>query len=185
MKKLFYIALLFIVVPAFASSGHGSGLSEGYWFRQLAGLVNLSILIGVLVYLLKKPIAEAFVRKQKEVADAIENAKRKEEEAERKVKEVEERLASLKSEIEQILNKTDEAANMEKEKIIKKAHEEAEKIKKMAELSIENRMKTAKREIKEYIATLAVKTAEEKIINSLSEKDIEKSYEKYLEELEV
>lgn len=184
MKKILMLGLFVIAVPALASSGHG-GLSDGYWFRQLAGLINLSILLGGLIYLLKKPIAEAFKRKQEEIADAIDKAKEKEQTAEQKVADVEKRLASLKSEIEDILTKTDEAANIEKKNIIEKAHLEADKIKKMAELTIENRMKSAKKEIREYITDLAVKTAEEKIATNLSSKDVEKSFEKYLEGLEV
>lgn len=184
MKNILLLLFLTIAVPVLASGGHGE-LSEGYWFRQLAGLVNLSVLFGVLIFFLKKPISESLKRKQNEVAEAIENAREKERIAEQKILEVEKRLALLKQEIEDILTKTDEVANSEKEKILIRATEEAGKIKKLAELAIENRLKTAKKEIKEYISELAVKMAEDKIKESLSQEDIEKSFEKYLEELEV
>ncbi len=182
VKKSFkVIPFLFFSFLIFASEG-GSLWSPT--ILLIGHIFNFVVFVFVLYYLLKNPIKEAFRNQRIALIKKLEEAEKKEKESERKLKEIEDRMAGLKDEIEAILKKTDDIANKEKEKIIAKAKEEAEKIKKMADIAIENKIKQAKAELKKYMAELASQKAEEMIKNTITEKDIDGTIEKYFSELE-
>ncbi len=166
----------------FASGGEHSALSSTVLF--IGHVFNFAVLVFVLVYFLKKPIADALKEQRDRLRKALEEAEKKEKEAEEKLKAIEEKMSGLKDEIEAILKKTDEIANKEKESIIAKAKEEAEKIKKLAELEINNKINAAKLELKRYMVELASSKAEEQIKAVITESDIEKTIDNYFKELE-
>ena len=183
-KIIMVLLFMFVFLPVVAESG-GHGLSEGYWFRFIATLFNMAVFFGLVFYLIKKPIAAALKNNQESIAKQLESAEAKEKESEKKLQEIEERMSGLKDEIEEILKKTDETANKEKMAIVEKAHEEARKIEAMAEKSIERKFKAARSELSTFATELAVEKAEEILNKQITEADIKKSMDLYIDELEA
>ncbi len=179
MRNLMIMLLLLCAMPL-AASGE---LPEGYWFEMIAKVFNFIVFFGFLFWLLRKPIAEMLDNSRRELKRKLAEAEEKEETAARRMKEIEDRMAGLETEVEEILRRTDEAARQEKENILERAKQEAEKIRLAAEREIENRYNTARRELQAFVADLAVDKAEELIRSQMTVQDLNRSMERYIEEL--
>ncbi len=179
MRILAVVLAMLASLPLVASGE----LPEGYWFEMIAKVFNFVAFFGFLFWLLRRPVSSMLENSRREVERKLAEAEEKEQAASRRMKEIEERMAGLEAEIEEILRKTDEAARNEKEAILQRAKQEADKIRLAAEREIENRYNTARRELQSFVADLAVDKAEELIRSQMTTRDVNRSMERYIEEL--
>lgn len=180
MRRIVVLLCLLVTAPLMASEG----LPDGYWFELTAKVVNAGAFFGLLFWLLRKPIAGMIQSGREELERKLKEAEEKEQLADKRLQEIDARMAGLESEVRELLEKTDQAANREKETIIAKAREEADKIRHNAQREIENRFRVARLELQAYMTDLALEKAEDLIREHMTGKDVEKSMDRFIEELE-
>ena len=163
MKKIVAIvALLGLAFPllAIAAPGGGTPVLDGkYWYTQLIKLVNTGLVIGLLIYFLRKPVIGFFRKRADQIEHDLKAAERAREEAEQRLKEVEAEVAALETKVEEIKSNAVHEGEAEKQRIIAGANEEAARIVTNAERELENRIKRGRMELKQFAAQLAVERA--------------------------
>lgn len=156
-------------------SGGGEGaarfLGLPYPFWQT---LNLIAFLGLLVWLLRKPLAQFFETRRRDVAAALKRAEEERERAEAVAKEVGERLTRIEAEIEALGRHAREQAEAEEKEIAARAEEEAGRIAERTRAEIDARVRAARNELTAYAADLAVDLARDLVARSVTPEDEER-----------
>ena len=150
----------------------------------LAKLINLVVYVGILVFLIRKPMAAFFASRTAEIQESLQRADREKREALAQLKTVEERLNKLDSEIAEIKAQAMQEAEAEYQRVLKGAEEDSAKLRETAEREIQGLVKTAKTDLKAYAAAQSVAIAEGLIRQEMREADAHKIVDDYISELE-
>ncbi|MFV1956685.1 MAG: ATP synthase F0 subunit B [bacterium] len=180
------IVLTAVLLPAAVFAATGEGSSTG---RQLYDLVmriiNFAILLGALIYFLRKP-ARSFIENSVEaIRKLIKDAEETRKTAEAKMKEAEEKFAGLSRQVEELMEHAREESETEKARILSEAEKAVEKLKREASQAIQQELKKSQEELRNEVAQIAVTIAREIIRENIQEKDHTRFVEEYLEKLEV
>ncbi len=163
------LCLAFAAVCFAAEGGHGGG---GAQFKDfLYRLLNFSILVGVMYYLTKKPLANFLANRKESIRRTLQELELKKAEAEKKYEEYQGKLAALDEETKKIIEEYIQEGEREKEKIIEAAKKQAQYIKEQAQFAIRQEVKVAKADLQKEIAEMTVKTAEEILKKNIKKKD--------------
>ncbi|MEW6364086.1 MAG: ATP synthase F0 subunit B [Acidobacteriota bacterium] len=180
------LLLLAIPVLALTETEH-EGSPEGEHHQslvsQIAPYINFAILVGLLVYLTRKPMAEFLAQKREAIQKMLKDSEAARDAAVRKMDELQARLDGLQGEIDQIRANAEREAQAEKERLLQEAKEEARRILDATDKEVSNRVKLAMRELKAFAATEAVAQAEEIIKQNLGDENQESLINKYLDNL--
>ncbi|MGE3608843.1 MAG: ATP synthase F0 subunit B [Bacteriovoracaceae bacterium] len=129
------VLALGIITKAYGSDhggGHHASITD-----LIAPAINVGILVGVLVWKLKKPLSDMFTKKAEEVANTIERANMKSAEAKALLEREEKKMASLSQELKVIAEQAEsDVVNFEKA-INQEVAEKTEKLKIDAKSKIE------------------------------------------------
>ena len=79
LNKLTVALVLMAILPSALAAGNGG---HGHLSDLIAPLVNVVVLVGFLVWKLKKPLSDHFTAKAEEIANTLERASLKSKEAE-------------------------------------------------------------------------------------------------------
>jgi F-type H+-transporting ATPase subunit b len=112
---------------------------------------------------MRKMLPGYFKGRTATIQKGIEEARKMSEDARRRLAEVEGRLSRLDAEIAGMRREADENAKAEEQRLLVAGEEERRRIVASAEQEIEMAANTARRELKAYVAELAVQLAEKKI----------------------
>lgn len=139
-----------------------TGLSKEavYWIFLL---INFAILAAALVWVTKKALPNGFAPRTAEIQKGIEEARRASAEASSRLSEIEGRLAKLDAEIAEVRTSAEADFSAEEQRIKAAAEQDAKNVIAAAEQEIAAAGRTAQRELKSFIAGLAVDLAEKKI----------------------
>ena len=146
--------------------------------------INLSLLVGALVYLLRKPLADFFAQRSASIRKGLEEGQKALEASQAQLKTVEEKLRHLEEEIAAFKASAGREMEAERERLMKAEAEEAEKILQAARAHIEVAVRAARLELKSYTAEQAVKLAEEIIRQRLDEPGRKRLVGDFLAEVE-
>jgi ATP synthase F0 subunit b len=149
----------------------------------LAKVVNLLLFAGVMYFVLRRPLGEAFRGRQEGIRRDLMRAEEERSAAVAKLQEVEGRLARLDSEVEAIREQAQREAAEERARIERAAEEEARKIREQARREIENASKAARAELRAYAAEQSVRLAEEMIRSEIRPEDDAHLVREYVGEL--
>jgi F-type H+-transporting ATPase subunit b len=144
----------------FVSRKTGLTLNQAYWTLVF---FNFAIVVVILWMLLRKMLPAVFKARTESIRKRMEEARKASEEARQRLAEVENRLSRLDSDIANMRREADETARAEEERIRNSAEEERKRIVHAAEQEIAMAANAARRELKSYVAELAVDLAEKKI----------------------
>jgi len=147
-------------------------------------LINLVIYVGILVFLLRKPMMAFFANRSSEIQDNLKKAEREKQEALAQLKVVEERLNKLDTEIGEIKSQAAHEAEAEYQRILSGAQEDAVKLRETARREIQGLVKSARLDLKVYAAEQAVSIAEGLIKHEMREDDAHRIVNDYISELE-
>lgn len=150
------------------------------WRSVLFKWVNLGILLGVLVFFLRKPVREFFAERSEQIRKALEEARAAKEAAEREVARVMARVEQLDQEVAHLKNEAVAQAEAERQRILDAARNEAERIKASAHEEIGLMVKNARQELREHSAALVVQMAEDKIKAEIRPEDQEPLFKKFM-----
>ncbi|HEX5484038.1 MAG TPA: ATP synthase F0 subunit B [Terriglobia bacterium] len=125
--------------------------------------INLIILIVVLVYLLRKPIAHFFIRRSGEIESDLEKGRKALEAAQAQLAAAEEKMNRLEQDIAALRETAGREIEAERGRLRAESEREAERIQESARHTIEAATQAAKLELKEYAAREAIQLAEQMI----------------------
>lgn len=154
------------------------------WLSFAFKVVNFLILMAILIKFLSKPLGNFLKNRQTRIRQALEDAEKARAEAEKKMKDYDKRLARIDQEIEEIHHVLREEGEREKARIIQEAEKMAEKIKEQARSTAQQEIRVAQRILREEMADLAVKLAEEILTKSMSKSDQKKLVKEYVDQME-
>jgi F-type H+-transporting ATPase subunit b len=143
---------------AWCSAG-GSGGPP--WGDFLLRLLNFSVMVGILIWLLKKPAANFFSSRRDTIQKTLDDLEKKKKEAEQHCAEYRAKLAALDRETESIVAEYVQEGEAEKEKIIQEAKKQAEYVKKQAAMAINQEIRAARESLQDEIAELSATAAED------------------------
>jgi len=173
------VALLF-ALPARASEGNGSGLSEHLW-----PAVNLAILIAVLVHFARKPIRDFFASRRSEIQSELKGAADQLSEAEATYSKWQRRLVDLEVELQEIRATSSQRAEVERDKILSDAHATAERIRRDASVAAEMELRRAREELREEATQLAIELATERLEREVTDADRDRLLDEFIDRIEV
>lgn len=104
---IFGLSFLQTAVANEHGGGHAAAAHHGQMSDLIAPVVNVVLLIGFLVWKLKKPLSEKFTAQAEEISNMLERASLKSKEAEVMLSFQEKKMANLDSELKEILRTTD------------------------------------------------------------------------------
>jgi len=148
--------------PAVRYISRHTGLTrnQAYW---LCIALNFAVIFVAIAWLLRKILPGYFTGRTSSIQKGIEEARKMSEDARRRLSDVEGRLSRLDSELAGMQREADENAKAEEQRLLAAGEEERKRIVVSAEQEIEMAANTARRELKSYVAELAVQLAEKKI----------------------
>ena len=133
------LATTFLLFFAEAAKNTRGGFTETYnrYFNipgfELWKFINLGIFIAIMVYLVKKPLGDAFRAKRDAIRAELIKAEQEKQAALAKLTSAEGRLAQLETEKENILAKAKEEAATEKKRVADHTKAEVERLRAQAE----------------------------------------------------
>ena len=191
MRKARYVISLFVVITvlfAFGSVWASSEGGEGGLDKTkdlIFRLMNFGVLVGVLIFLLRKPMAKALEARRQGIRDQLDDLEKQKQEAERQLAEYKERFGRLDEEVEKIVADYIQQGEAAKAKILEEAKAGAEKLREQAKKNIEHEFQTAKQQLKAEMAEQAVAMAEEIIKEHIKDEDQNRIIDEYLTKVVV
>ncbi len=146
----------------------GKVLGMPAWLWQLA---NLVLFIGVLVYFIARPLAEAFRKRQVDVEERLKVAREQRAEAARFEAEIHERMTRLEREVAQIRAQGAADGEAEKRALVERAGQEAERIRQSSQEEIERRLTAAKAQLRDVASDLAAAEATRILSREINDED--------------
>ena len=156
---------------------------EAGWLPAIAKLVNFAILVGVLVYCLRAPLAAYFSGRIAKVREDLVTAAATRETASRQLAQIEAQLKALPAELEALRRRGAEDISAERARIEQAAEAERQRLLEHTRREIDMRMRVARRELLELTATLAVAVASERIKGSITPEDQSRMIDRYATQL--
>jgi F0F1-type ATP synthase membrane subunit b/b' len=163
------LAFLFNFTLIFASPSGGGGFMDFYnRYLNFPGFeawrfFNLAIFLGILIYLLKKPLSDAFKAKRETIRAELIKAEAEKQAALAQLTATEAKLASLDAEAQAIRQRAEQEAAAEKARILEQTEFEANKLREQALSEIERKNQQVRRELRRFSAEESIRLAEEKI----------------------
>lgn len=125
--------------------------------------LNLGVFIAVMVYLLKKPLSEAFKAKREEIRSELIKAEEEKQAALAKLTSAEAKLAQLEIEKATIIQKAKDEAAAEKKRLAEQTKIEAERMRQQTEGDLSRLGKQTQGELRRFSAEESIRLAEEKL----------------------
>lgn len=154
-----------------SEASHGGGAPWGDFFQRV---LNFVIMVGILVWLLKKPFSDFFSSRRETIRKTLVDLEHKKKEAEKHCAEYRAKLAALDKETEKIVAEYVEEGEVQKQKIIQAAEAQAEYIKQQAQLAISQEIRTAREKLQQEVAELSAAAAEDILKKNIRFEDQEK-----------
>lgn len=181
------LVLLSNLVLLFAESAAGGekGGFVGWWaenadpYLNYPGFeawrfINLAIFIAIMVYLLKKPLSEAFKAKREAIRADLIKAEEERQAALAKLSEAETKLERLEAEKAEIRAAAESEADAEKRRIIEEAEADARRIREQAANEVLRKSQQVRAQLRRFSAEESIRRAEEKIREQMdAQKDAE------------
>jgi len=149
----------------------------------LARLLNFAILVGVLVYFLRAPIARYLARRSTEVRSDLVKAAETRAAAAAQLAAIEQKMQALPAEIEALRRRGAEEIAAEEARIREVAAAERARLLEQARREIDLQLRAAERDLIRRAAELTVGLASDRIRKTMTDEDRVRLVEQYLARL--
>lgn len=159
----------FILAAAAPSGGEPGGFMDFYnHYLNFPGFeawrfFNLAIFLGILIYLLKKPLTAAFKAKRETIRAELIQAEAEKQAALAQLTSTEAKFANLEAEAQTVRRRAEQEAEAEKTRIGEQTEFETAKLREQAMNEIERKNQLARLELRRFSAEESIRLAEEKI----------------------
>ncbi|MBN2431556.1 MAG: ATP synthase F0 subunit B [Acidobacteria bacterium] len=144
---------------------------------------NLVVIIGILVYFLRKPIGHFFARRSADIQRRIREAEQARDAAQARLADIQARLEKLDTEMDEIRRQAEADARVEREKILTQTEKDVVKMRQRARNEIESLKMQTIRELREYTAAKVVEMAGDVLRRELTTEDEERLFNSFLEKM--
>ena len=148
-----------------------------------ASFVNFAVLLGIVIYLAKKPTKSFLVSRRAEVVEGLEEAKRLKEAAEAKYAEYQKRLANLDNELAELRTEIVKSGEAERDRIVAEAEHKAARLRKDTQFLIEQQLKQLRVDLTREAVESAISAAHAVLSQNTSATDQERVAREYLQKL--
>ena len=124
---------------------------------------NLAVFVAIMIYLLKKPLTNAFKAKRETIRAELIKAEAEKQAALTQLTSTEAKLARLEAETQAVRQRAEQEANAEKSRITEQTEFEINKLREQATSEIKRKNQLARLELRRFSAEEAIRLAEEKI----------------------
>jgi F-type H+-transporting ATPase subunit b len=169
--------------PAASEHGEAGAEEHGSIWQTVAKLFNFAILVGVLVYYLKAPVAAYLAGRSTEIRQALVTAAETRATASADLAEVDRRLKSLPAELEALKAQGAEDVIAEKARIAQAAAVERDRLLDQTRREIGLRLRIARRELVDLAADLTVTSARARVTRSITPDDQIRLVDRYTAQL--
>ncbi|MDQ3633627.1 MAG: ATP synthase F0 subunit B [Acidobacteriota bacterium] len=176
------------LILLFAEGGGAAAESGGFmawWYKnadpylnypgfEIWRFINLAIFIAIMVYLLKKPLSEAFKAKREAIRADLIKAEEERQAALAKLSEVEIKLERLDSEKSEVAVNAKAEAEAERQRLSEEAETDAMRLREQAENEITRKSQQVRSKLRRFSAEESIRLAEQKIKQKMNtQKDAE------------
>ncbi len=173
---MFVLALNFIQEAAHDGEGFLYNTLAARWF-------NLILFVGVLVFLLRKPVQNFFTSRRDSIRRDLIKAQEERAAAVAKLAEVEAKLAQINTESERIRIEAKAESAAERERLAQATEQEIKKMREQAQREIESAGKLARHDLQRYAAEQSVQLAEQIVRRDIRPEDDRRLIGDYVETL--
>jgi F-type H+-transporting ATPase subunit b len=166
---------------------HGGGHEEAKFLgipAWIFKLINMLLFIGVLGWLIGKPVRGMLSDRTTAIQLAAREARERREKADRVAGDIQARLVQLEDELRTIRERAEQEGDRQKREMIMAAEAEAARILQNARAEVESRLKNAKSELTEYAGQLASERAAQLLRERITPEDQAKLFKDSLSQVE-
>ena len=182
---LFIYCIPTLVLAAEEGGGHAGGGEHGNEEIKMLifNIINFVLLVALLVFLLRKPLAKFLFENRQNVAKDIEEAAKLRDEAQKRFDEMKRRMDKLDEEITEIKDQLRKEGKTQGDRIIERSRQAVERIREDTKFQADQQVKMARKTLQEEAARLAVEAAEEILKKSVNDKDHDRLVGQFLREV--
>lgn len=163
------------------AAGGGGHADSGAVAKDFAWRVlDFSLMIGILVYFLTKPIRNGLAGRREGIEKALSDAVAAREAAEAKFADYDRKLSKASAEIEEMSAAIRREGEMERDRILANAREMAQKITAEAEKTAESEILRARTELRQEASRLAISLAEDLLKKQMTAGDQARLVDEYV-----
>ena len=173
------LSVMVLPAQAFAAGGAAEGQSL-VWHA-----VNLTLLLGVLLYFLRAPVRGFFATRRRDIEQSLERAQAVLREAEQRLAEWKGRLARLDAEIQEIRRLAQERAEIESRQILADAEAAAARVRRDGAAAVAQEERRAREALRREAADLAIELAGEILRQQVTDNDRARLAEEFIAHIET
>ncbi len=178
LRNLSLTCVIFLTLSGTALAAGGSGGADiGALLRHL---LNLTILLVFLGWVLRRPMGDFLQRRRLEVKEALDESWNAKSRAEEHYQEIEARIANFEGEVELLMTDVRTDADMERKAIEERSQQTAAQLESAAKRSVDEELRRARRELREEAIGLAVGLAGDLLTRSVGDDDQQRLTVDYL-----
>ena len=174
MTAFFLLAAVLAMPGVAAAAQEGAGQAGIPWWEIFKQTVNFGILVGVLFYFLRKPVAGYLKERAELLRKSIDEAAKAREAAAERLAAIEARMARLAEEVTEMNRKMDSEADEEAKRIRESAQAEIERLHAQVQFAADQEVKKARAELRREAAELSARAAEEIVSGTITREDQER-----------
>jgi F-type H+-transporting ATPase subunit b len=177
---LVVLVLLCMGVGSTLGASGAETAAKGWVATDTYRVMNFVVLLGALIFVLRKPISQSLSSRIKGIREQLEAQKA---EAEKQLAQYNEKLSQLEKEAGKIVEDYIKQGNDARARILQEAESSAEKLKAQARRNIEHEFEQAKLKLQDEIFETSLAKAEEIIKSKISDEDQDKIVDEYLKKV--
>lgn len=176
-------AALAILVLALAPSEALAATAEGGVMETVAKVFNFAVLVAILVYFLRRPIANYLVDRSQQIRHALVEAAATRAQASADLASVQARLAALPAELETLKARGAEEVKAEQERIRVLAASERDRVLAQTRREIDQQYRLARRALVQETAEQAAAIARARIERDITADDQARLLDRYMQQV--
>ena len=184
MKKFLYIltSIIGVVLAAAVFASEGGHGAEEYTFMGdwLPRIINFAIIVGLLVFFLRKPVRDMFKNRTAEIAKAMEDSRDARERALAALAEMERKAREMDAETRTMIADAQARGEKDKQALIEEGRKIVRDIQEQVKIGVDIEVQKAKADLAKEAARLAVDLAEGKIKDKITQQDHERIVKDYI-----